>query len=266
MIAAKPLKRSKFTAVVNPHKKDARKARPKIHRKSSGAPRRKNPASTILLGYLNPEKHVMKTKKHKKIRRSVKKNPIVARSFHHKKARRNGRPRRRNPISSNIVAKPVQLLKAGAIGAIAYFATRQVPQVLLKTRNTSWVGYLANLLTALGCAGVADKYFGPEAGQSAFVGGGMYLFTRVLNDQTPYGATLALSGVGDPAAIGARNLRGLVPGFFASPAIVTRDGQPVAAQFQNVIDAAVQQSVAKMPAPAAAAGVSGGKFRSRFAA
>jgi hypothetical protein len=266
MIAAKPLtkKRSKFTAVVNPQRKRQAKpaARRKI-RKNSGAKRRKNPVgpATVLLGYLNPEgKHVMKTKKKKTIRRRAK-NPIVARAFT-RKAKVNGRrPRRRNPLNMSIIGKPVELLKAGAIGAIAYFATRQVPQIVLKTRNTSWLGYLGNLLTALGCAGVAAKYFGPQAGQSAFVGGGMYLFGRVLNDQTPYGNALNLSGVGDPHAAG---LRGLVPGFFSSPVITDRGGAAITAQFQPVIDAAVSAARAQNPAPAVAAGVSGGRFAARF--
>lgn len=253
---AKPLtKRTKITAAVNPQR------RRKPARKSSGAPRRRNPGATLLLGYLNPEKRAMKPKKHtKKIRRTAKKNPFVVRT---KKAhKRSHRPRRRNPNTLNLIGKPVELLKAGAIGAIAYFATRQIPQMVLKARNVSWVGYLANLITALGCASVANRYMGAAAGQSAFVGGGMYLFGRVLNDQTPYGQTLALSGLGDPAA-SPHGLRGMVPGTFLSPMTLDRSGNPV---FPPALkDFVTQQIPAPAPTPSRA-GVSGTRFSPRFAA
>ena len=255
MIAAQPVKRTKFTAVVT-------------GRKSSGAPRRTNPAATVLLGYLNPERKPMQKTKAQKakstIRRPAKPNPFIkAKAFSVQPWKKNGNrkpPRRKNPLSiSGILGKPVELLKAGAIGAIAYFVTRQVPQAVLKARNTSWMGYGANLLTALGSAAVADKYFGPTAGTAAFVGGGMYLVGRVANDQTPFGKTLNLQGLGDPAARG--GLRGLVPAFFPSPAIVDRSGQPVMAQYQPIVDAAVAQ----MPVQPPAAGMAGGRFSaSRF--
>ena len=255
MITGAIVRKKRITAVVNPQ------------------PARRNPGpATVLLGYLNPHKekrHMPATKKPAK-----KKNPIPFNFLKKKAAKRNPsaltvykakakapgrrRPAKRNPFSSNILSKPIELLKAGAIGALSYFATRQVPQAVLKARNTSFVGYLANLLTALGCAGLADKYFGSPAGQAAFVGGGMYLFTRVLNEQTPYGATLALSGVGDVQATG---LRGIVPGYYAHPPITTRDGAAVIPQ--QIVDAVKAQLPA--PAPqmaAAAAGV--GRFASRF--
>jgi hypothetical protein len=250
-IKAAPLtKRTKFTAAVNPQR---RKRKP---RKVSGAPRRKNPGATVLLGYLNPEKRPMtKTKKHKKIRRP-KKNPFFAMK---KRAKRSHRPRRRNPSNILSISRPIELLKAGAFGAIAYFATRQVPQMVLKARNVGWIGYLANLATALTCASAAGKYFGPAAGQSAFVGGGMYLFGRVLNDQTPYGARLALSGIGDPSA-SSHGLRGMVPGTFLSPMTVTRSGQPV---YPPSLTQHIQSQIPAPPARAAA-GVSGGRFAARF--
>jgi hypothetical protein len=251
MISAEPVKRTKFTAVVNGRGKAAKRAASK-----TGAPRRKNPIgpATVLLGYINPEGKPMSTKtktKKKGIRRQAK-NPISAKTVIMRPWKKNGkrnRPRRKNPLNINgVLRKPVELLKLGAIGAIAYFVSGAVPTMLLKDKNKSWLGYVANLLTALGSAAAADKYFGTSAGQAAFVGGGMFVVGRIANERTPYGAKLGLSGY--------------VPAFFASPAITTRDGTPVMAQFQPVIDEALRQ--VPQPAPVAAAGVSGGRFASRF--
>jgi hypothetical protein len=122
--------------------------------------------------------------------------------------------------------------------------------MVLKDKDKSWLGYFANLLTALGSAAAADKYFGQAAGQAAFVGGGMYLVGRVTAEKTPYGAQLGLGA--------------MVPAYWAQPPVVTRNGTPVPAQWQSIIDAAKAQIPYQAPAPAAAAGVSGGRLAGRF--
>lgn len=264
MIKAQPIRRNKKrTTMVNPHRKAHAKARPKRkspRRKSSGAPRR-NPGATVLLGTLNPENSMKKRKNSKKsFRRSSKKprtNPHRGHTMHAKRSQR--RKYKRNPeFAKGIISKPVQLLKAGAVGALAFFATRQIPQYLLKEKNFSWVGYFANFLTALAATWAADKYFGAAAGQAAFVGGGMYVFNRIADEQTPLGKEISLvSGLrgvrGDPRAVGVGSI---VPGYFAAPPISDRNGNPIIPQ--QIIDASVAAMRANVPA---AAGV--GRFASR---
>ena len=256
MIKAQPIrKRTKLTALVNPRRKAAKaKAAKKPHRpkKVSGAPRR-NPGATVLLGYLNPPEKKMqkqKTQKHKTIRRKAS-NPIRAKALPFQKKHR---PRRKNPVSSisaGIFKKPIDLLQAGAIAAVAFFATKQVPRAVLKQRDQLWIGYLANLLTALGCTAMADRYLGPNAARSAFVGGGMYLFQRILTEQTDFGSRFGMQG--------------LVPGYWAQPPVVDRQGRPV---FQPQLAEFVKQQIpppAPAPAPAqSSVGVSGGRFASRW--
>ena len=259
MLSAQPIRRKKTTAVVNPR------------RKSSGAPRRKNPvaAATLLLGQINPrrkpvQKKKNSSKKHYNFRRKA--NPMVKASS--KKAasiKARPIPRRRNPNFNSILSRPVELLKSGAFGALSYFATRQVPQFALKTRNVSYVGYIANALTALACAAGADKFFGPDAGKAAFVGGGMALVSRVVNDQTSLGAQLNLSGIGDPHAAALGRLRGrgvgtIVPGYWAQPPVIARDGSPVIPQ--QMIDAVKAQiPPAAVPVSTGTAGI--GRFSGR---
>jgi hypothetical protein len=266
-------KRKKETAMVNPQRrrqaKHAKRHSP-AKKKRSGAPRQ-NPA-TLLLGTLNPENSPMFKKKSKKStaprRKAAKKNPFFS---HKKKSVMKFAPRRkakRNPDAKSIIKRPVELLKAGAVGALAFFFTRQIPQLVLNARNTSYVGYLANMLTALGCAAAADRYFGAAAGQAAFVGGGMYTFSRVWDDYSPLGQSISLSATmsgvqGDPRAVGmARPARlgvgGMVPGYWASPATVARDGSPIIPQ--QIVDAVKAQ----MPAPAVANGKGIGRFAGRF--
>jgi len=183
----------------------------------------------------------------------AKKNPAKATAVKSYKPRR-----KRNPSNiPTILQRPLELLKAGAVAAIAYAATRQLPQWALGARNTSYMGYGANFATALLLTALADKVLGSEAGKAAFAGGGAYCVARIADDQTPLGATLNLQGVGDSRALG-----GIVPGYFASPAIVDRKGNPIIPQ--AIIDAAVSA----MPRPvelaprAAAAGV--GRFANRL--
>lgn len=240
MITAKPVKRTKFTAVVNGRRKAKKHAA-----RSSGAPRRNPAGATLLLGYLNPEKkRVMKAKKTKKIRRKA--NPIQAKVFKMKPWHKNGkRPRRKNPIASGLVGRSVELLKAGAIGAIAYFITRQVPKWILKEKDQSYLGYLSNLITAIASSALAERYFGPAAGQAAFVGGGMYLVGRVAADKAGY--QFGLSGI--------------VPGYWAQPPSVTKDGTPVfPQQLKEFIQAQIPAPTPAAVPASAKAGVAGGRL------
>jgi len=264
MVNATPIStRTRQTALVNPSA--GRRAR-RPH-KVSGAPRRKsNPGETVLLGFLNPQPEKKPVSIKKKEHKPRRKNPVTAVAVkkhqpmqkHYAKAK--GR-RRHNPVTLGALSKPIEMMKLGAIAALAFFTVRQVPQIALKTRNTSWLGYLANFLTALGCAAGAGRLFGPVGGQAALVGGSMYLFSRFLNDVSPLGKTLNLSGVGDPHAAA---LGGLVPAYWASPPVTDRTGRVIPPQ--ALIDAVIRRLPAPqpgaMPVPVAAGTV--GRFSPRF--
>ena len=204
------------------------------------------------------------SKKHL-IRRKA--NPVMYAS---KKAPITAHPirrRKKNPNMNSILSRPVELLKSGAFGALSYFATRQVPQFALKTRNVSYVGYLANALTALACAAAADKWFGADAGKAAFVGGGMAVVGRVVNDQTSLGAQLNLSGIGDPHAAALGRLRGrgvgtVVPGYWAQPPVIGPNGEPIIPQ-QLIDQVKAQIPPAPVPQRTGTAGI--GRFSGRAA-
>jgi hypothetical protein len=119
------------------------------------------------------------------------------------------------------------MMKMAAYAALGLIATRQVPQIVLGTRNAGIVGYVGNFVTAAGAAAIAKKAIGNEAGVAVLIGGSLYAFNRLLNDFTPLGKTLNLSGVGDTQASG--SLRGLVSAYQPN-LVVTRDGQAVLPQ------------------------------------
>lgn len=260
MISAQLRKTARPVRVVNPERRPIRRSN------KSGATRR-NPAATVLLGYLNPEKK-MQQKTQKKIRRKVS-NPIRAKApkpQHVRKAYKPKRKTHRNPSTfaagGKLLSKPLEMLKAGAVAALAFFATKQLPQAVLKARNTGWVGYLANAVTAMACTIGANKVFGPAAGMSAFAGGSMYVFSRMLNDNTDLGARLNLTGCGDPHAVA--GMGAIIPAYFSSPVVLARDGTPMIPR--AVINAVKAEMPPPMPAPAmaAAAGVSGPARFSRW--
>ena len=81
----------------------------------------------------------------------------------------------------------------GVVGA------RGIPQLLLQTNNTGPVGYLANAATAL-ALGFATHMLFPRQKvlAGAVVAGGMAAtLARIISDQTPFGAQLSLTGIGD---------------------------------------------------------------------
>jgi hypothetical protein len=254
--------RTRTTRVVNPrtapkpkaHK--ARKAKPKKHRKARPAApakgRNPNPAETVVLGFLNPEKRTMARAKGKK------KNP--------QKKRR----RARNPQGglARLVMRPVQILYMGMLAAVGFLLTRQLPQLALKTNNRGLLGYGANLLTAAVTSGAAYRFIGPTEGTATLIGGSLYLFNRLVSEQTPLGKQLQLSGVGDVQASG--SLGALVSAYFPHPVVYDAQGRPVIpAAIQDAIQGAVSRSqaaTAAAVAPSAAETGIGmaGRFQSRF--
>lgn len=232
----------------NPHKASGpKKRKPTVARKpkiakAKGAkrttrPKRKNPASLMTLGALNPQKKRTSMTKKKTARKAPKrKNP-----FFSKKTTRKVSRRRRNP---SLASKPFDLAKSGAIALLGLVATRQLPQLALGAKNTGWLGYLSNMLTAALAAAAANKYMSREAGKYVFIGGSVYTVSRILTEQfSPVGKYFSLSGVGDAQAAGLGVIR---KGYFPVPVVHDGNGNPMIPQ--AIVDAVRAQ----IPAPAAA--------------
>jgi hypothetical protein len=223
----------KFRVVGNPQKgKTAR----------SGAKRRsKNQAArtfSVALFKSKQRSQRMKSSRKKKNKTAKARNPM----FFARKAKDH--KKRRNPSLPAVVSKPVDMMKAGALAAAGLIATRQVPQMLLGSRNQGILGYGANFVVAGVTAAVAGKAMGRASGTAVLIGGALYIVNRMLSDFTPLGQRLALSGVGDAAAAG--HLGAIVPGYFFRPQLVDNRG--------NRIDLSsyVQKQAAAIAAPAAA--------------
>ena len=177
--------------------------------------------------------------------------------MHKKKTTPRRRPkktvvrRQRNP--SRVTSKATDLVKMGAFALGGLVLARQIPQAVLGGRNSGFVGYLANALTAIVAAAIISKYGGKPAGNAVGIGGGLYVVQRVMDEQfTALGRQLSLSGVGDSRASG--SLRGIGPAYFPWPVATDRAGNPIIPpQIDN----------AQIAAPATvAAGV--GRFAGRF--
>lgn len=215
--------------------------------------------------------------------RSNKSRPKAAKKGHHmakaatkkrpngggkKKARPNTtamhhRKKRRNPTGlASTIGSPKDLVTGAVAGLASAVATRQIPQMILGTGNTSWEGYAANFITALVATWGAGTFAGPAAGRGALIGGMVIVLDRVLSEQvSPISSYLALSGVGDHAAYS--KLGTIRQGYYTHPNLQNPDGSMYVPD--PFSDAAVQAVVAKYPqlaAPimAASGGAPGGKM------
>jgi hypothetical protein len=114
----------------------------------------------------------------------------------------HSRRRRSNPsASSRITASAVA--RGAVVAGASFIAARELPQMLLKEKNTGLIGYAANLATGVGIS-MAAKAFGSKKDVfPALIGAGMAVLSRAMSDQTPIGRALAqpLSGIGDPNTI-----------------------------------------------------------------
>jgi hypothetical protein len=209
--------------------------------------KRKRNTDLITLGLINPGGKKVASKKktsstHKPKAQKRKPNPQPQK-------KRSGK-RVHNPNA--ITGRTVQIIKQGALALAGLVATRQLPQLVLADKNTSWMGYLANLAVALGSATLANAFM-KGAGVPVAIGGGLYIVDRVLTEQfSSAGQILSLSGVGDfkVAVNGARGLQGIRQGYFPLPVQYDAGGNPIIPQ---AILAAAQRGMA----PAAAAGAAG---------
>lgn len=100
--------------------------------------------------------------------------------------------RRRNPSQIGIVVKTGVAVIGGAV------VTKLATQAVLGSSNTGILGYAGNAV-ATGLAAWATHAFTKDKAiaQGVVVGGAVQIILRVINDYTPYGSMLALSGLGD---------------------------------------------------------------------
>jgi hypothetical protein len=115
------------------------------------------------------------------------------------------------------------ILKSGFYALVGLVVARQVPQWALGARNTSWLGYGANIVTTVAAAMLAHKMLGAEVGQAVALGGGLYTVNRFIQDQlSPVGKVLSVSGLGDYMSLG-----DIQAGYFPLPVPTDASGNPI---------------------------------------
>lgn len=201
--------------------------RRKQPKKSAQKSRRTNPGVLTILGPLaaNPSTGGRTMKKKTATKRPAKKrNPFVKGKASAKGRKPTSRSYRRSRNPSTLT-KGADLLKLGVSALVGLVTTRQIPQTVLGESNTGIKGYLANGAVAFGAGYLANKLLGKAYGNAAFIGGGVYIANRLMNDYlSPVGKVLSLSGVGDAQAAG--TMSGIVDAYFPVPVIDGPNGQP----------------------------------------
>lgn len=205
--------RTKKIRAVNPHRPTAKK----------------NPPTLVTLGVLNPRRFKMAKKKKASPKKSHshRKNPSrVALKAAKKSYKKISNPN----LIKRLVSKPIEIATAGAGVIAGLVATQQVPQMLLKEKNTGGAGYLANLAVSIGGAWLLGKW-NPLIGLFFGAGGGAYIVGRVINEQLgPIGGVLAKAGIGDYTAagvLGSPRIGPLQDNFYINPTPRTVDGRAI---------------------------------------
>jgi hypothetical protein len=184
------------------------------------------------------------------------KNP----SYSHSTARR----KKRNP---QILGQSPKGLAINILAALfSAVATRQIPQMILGSKNQGVEGYVANVATGAVATFAANHLVGADAANAAMIGAGIIVVDRVLTEKfSPIGNYLALTGLGDATA--ATRLGAVAEGYYIQPTIYGPDGLPVIPH--AFTDAAVQAFLKLQPAAPHAAlpapGMAGVQNKSRFA-
>jgi hypothetical protein len=126
---------------------------------------------------------------------------------------RHYRHRRRNPV---LAAPLTQVLPLAGWAIVGGVATRTIPQMLLKEKNTGISGYGANALTALGVSMALGKFLGSQAGLGSLLGGITMLAGRIIADY--FGKTVVefSSLLGGDVAF---DLGLYTPSYFAVPTV-----------------------------------------------
>jgi hypothetical protein len=216
-------RRRRTNASTSPAPKRRRRAKPVTHRRKA----RRNPGEilSVLLnsGSTRRKKgHKMAAPKRRRRRaRRATANPRRRRrtrraSTHRRRTRRASavaNPRRRRRTRRNYTRHhrrgrrranasrggggPFGSLTHIGISIAAAFGAKYLTQAILGASNTGFVGYIGNGLATAALAMVA-KMFGYARYVNAIIAGGaLQIAIRVASDYTPYGAQLAMTGLGD---------------------------------------------------------------------
>lgn len=229
-----------YVRVHNPQKSSARRksARRAKNAGAQAAKRSKNPLPMLIelsgMAAGNPQKRSkQKMAKSKASKNPRRKNPMMHRKSagvtHHKKRKnpsRTGR-RRRNPTGlGGFASKGIGTLKNGFWALVGLVITRQLPQMILNTKNTGAMGYIANAVAAFAAGFGISKFAGTDAGSAALLGGGLYVVNRVIQDNfSPVGKVLSLAGMGDASSLGE-----ILSGdrtYFPEPVAYDNDRNPI---------------------------------------
>jgi hypothetical protein len=171
-----------------------KRAAPRKRAKKSTAKRR-NPTPMILSWAAgNPAKRSHKVAKSRKKKKyaTAKRSNAGRRSA--KKVIRHRR--KSNPGS---LGRPMDWLQGGAGVIAGVVGTRAIPQMILGASNTSYTGYAANAVAAVGLGWLTHMLFpNRQVLTTAVIAGGFAgLLSRIIADKTPFGAQLSLTGLGD---------------------------------------------------------------------
>ncbi len=187
------LKAKRHTARTRPTVKKVRRASP---RPAPAKKRNLGEIVSILLPGMagNPAKKRGKTmaaSKRKTTRATAQRNAGTRRKKtyvvkHHRK--------RTNPG----MGKATEFLKLGAAVVGGAVGSKVATQVVLGAKNTSWIGYLSNLVATALLAWGASVAFKDKIIAQGVIGGGIaQVIIRAISEQTSYGSFLAGTGVGD---------------------------------------------------------------------
>lgn len=130
---------------------------------------------------------------------------------------------RRNPSRAGSTGLAGVVKKAVYVGAGA-IGSRALTQMVLGSGNVSWMGYTGNAIATLLLAWAGGKFLGGEARNFLVVGGAVGILLRMLQDLTPWGQTLSLSGFGDPGISG---LGAYFTSSYVDPRIYTGQGAEI---------------------------------------
>ena len=161
--------------------------------------RKKNPGELIAITLGNPArkrgKKTMALTKRKttspsRQRSTAGSRRTMSKPGKHRHSRRT--PRRSNPPQIGNLVKTGVAVIAGAVGS------KLATQAVLTTSNTGIMGYAANAVaTGLLAWGSHMVTKDKSISQGVLLGGAVQIILRVINDYTPYGSLLSLSGMGD---------------------------------------------------------------------
>lgn len=107
--------------------------------------------------------------------------------------------RRRNPAVLGLGL--MELIKLGAGAAAGGFGARAIPQAVLGSSNSGWMGYASNIVATFGLGWLANKFAGRDAALGVLAGGlsatGMRIWGDYAAPSAPVAQAAAVSGMGD---------------------------------------------------------------------